>query len=82
MMIHNGTTWVGYQDSTSPFYAVASGDKTDPAGPIVTATEPTVQSDGTALKNGDLWISTADTEAYPKIYKYILTMLLYFRLNI
>ena len=70
MMIHNGTTWVGYQDSTSPFYAVASGDKTDPAGPIVTATEPTLQSDGTALKNGDLWISTADTEAYPKIYKY------------
>ncbi len=70
MMVHNGTTWVGYQDSTSPFYAVASADKTDPAGPIVAATEPTVQSDGTALKNGDLWISTADVENYPQIYKY------------
>ena len=29
-----------------------------------------MQSDGTALKNGDIWISTADTESYPKIYKY------------
>ena len=70
ILVHNGTTWVGYQDSTSPFYAVASGDKTDPAGPIVAATEPTLQSDGTALKNGDIWISTADVENYPQIYKY------------
>ena len=70
MMIHNGTTWVGYQDSTAPYFAASSSDKTDPAGPIVSATEPTLQSDGTALKNGDLWISTADLENYPKIYKY------------
>ena len=70
ILVHNGTTWVGYQDSTSPFYAVASGDKTDPAGPIVAATAPTLQSDGTALKNGDIWISTADVENYPQIYKY------------
>ena len=70
MLIHDGSKWVGYQSATSPFYAVADGDKTDPAGPIVSATEPTVQSDGTALKNGDLWISTADVENYPKIYKY------------
>jgi hypothetical protein len=69
-MIHNGTTWVGYQDSTAPFYQASSGDKTDPAGPIVSATEPTLQSDGTALKNGDIWVSTADLENYPKIYKY------------
>jgi len=73
IMIHNGTTWVGYQDSTAPYYAVASADKTDPAGPIVSATEPAVangQSDGTALRHGDIWVSTADTEVYPKIYKY------------
>ena len=70
MMIHNGTTWVGYQDSSAPYFAASSSDKTDPAGPIVSATEPTLQSDGTALKNGDLWISTADLENYPKIYKY------------
>ena len=70
IMIHNGTTWVGYLDSTSPYFAAADADKTDPAGPIVSATEPTLQSDGTALKNGDIWISTADTEVYPQIYKY------------
>ena len=75
MMIHNGTTWVGYQDSTAPYFAAASGDKTDPKGPIVSATEPTLQSDSTALKNGDLWISTADLENYPKIYKYNATTL-------
>ena len=70
IMVHNGTTWVGYQDATSPFYSVVDSDKTDIAGPIVSATEPTLQSDGTALKNGDIWISTADVENYPKIYKY------------
>ena len=77
MMIHNGTTWVGYQDSTAPYYAASDSDKTDPKGPIVSATEPTLQSDGTALKNGDLWISTADLENYPKIYKYNGTTLLW-----
>ena len=40
IMIHNGTTWVGYQDATSPYYAASAGDKTDPAGPIVSATQP------------------------------------------
>tara|TARA_B100000683_G_scaffold277203_1_gene334462 strand:+ start:3264 stop:6518 length:3255 start_codon:yes stop_codon:yes gene_type:complete len=75
IMIHNGTTWVGYQDSTSPFFAASDSDKTDPAGPIVSATEPTLQSDGTALKNGDIWVSTADLENYPKIYKYNATTL-------
>ena len=70
LMIHNGTTWVGYLDSTSPFYAATDGDKTDPNGPQVSASEPTLQSDGTALKNGDIWVSTADLENYPLIYKY------------
>jgi hypothetical protein len=70
VMVHNGTTWVGYQDATSPFYSASEDEKTDPAGPIVSATEPTLQSDGSALKNGDLWIDTADVENYPTIYKY------------
>jgi len=70
IMIHDGNNWVGYQSATSPFFAAASADKTDPEGPIVAATEPTEQSDGTDLKNGDIWISTADLENYPKIYKY------------
>jgi hypothetical protein len=67
MLIHNGTTWVGYgnYDQTAP-----GGEATDPAGPIVSATRPSVQSDGTALGNGDLWIDTSDLENFPKIYKF------------
>jgi len=70
IMIHNGTTWVGYLDSTSPFYASGPADQTDPKGPIVSATEPTQQSDKTALKNGDIWVSTTNLDKYPEIYKY------------
>ena len=61
IMVHNGTTWVGYQNVFP---------NTDPAGPIVAASKPTTQSDGSPLENGDLWISTADTENYPGIYRY------------
>jgi hypothetical protein len=70
LMIHNGTTWVGYLDSTSPFYDADEAQQTDPNGPIVSATQPTLQSDGTALKNGDIWIDTSDLENYPQVYKY------------
>jgi hypothetical protein len=59
IMVHNGTKWVGYQN-----YSGYTG--TDPAGPIVSATEPTKQSDGTDLVNGDIWVSTANTEMYGK----------------
>ena len=34
------------------------------------SSEPTTQSDGTALENGDIWIDSNELEAYPKIYKY------------
>ena len=61
IMVHNGNTWVGYLNE----YA-----NTDPAGPIVSATEPTQQSDGTALVANDLWISTADLENFPTMYRY------------
>jgi len=64
IMIHNGTTWVGYQNFS------ASYADTDPEGPQVTATEPTTQSDGTALVDGDLWINTGDIDAYPDIYRW------------
>ena len=67
IMIHNGFTWVGYKHSTSPYYA--NGTNVD--GPMVSATMPLTQSDGsTALVTGDLWISTADLENYPTIYKF------------
>ena len=74
ILVHNGHSWVGYNfhgnNSTtfdSPFYNTG----TDPNGPIVAALEPTTQSDGTPLVNGDIWVSTADPEMYGKeIYVY------------
>jgi hypothetical protein len=71
IMIHDGSDWVGYQSSTSPYYNASSALKTDPNGPIVSATAPTLQSDGSALVDGDLWISTADIENFPMIYKRV-----------
>ena len=70
ILVHNGATWVGYRTSTSPYYNASAASKTDPAGPIVAASAPTLQSDGTTLVNGDLWISTADMEDFPNIYKW------------
>lgn len=62
VMIHNGTTWVGYKN-----YLAATDDN----GPQVSATAPTTQSDGVSLLvTGDLWIDTSDLENYPRIYKY------------
>jgi len=70
VMIHNGTKWVGYLDSTSPYYQADEDFQTDPLGPLVAATKPTTQSDGTYLRNGDLWIDTSDIENYPALYKW------------
>ena len=81
MLVHDGARWVGYKTNSSPFYAASAGDKTDPEGPIVAATEPTLQSDGTALRNGDLWIDTSDLENYPTIYKYNSSLLKWILVN-
>jgi len=78
MLVHNGSEWVGllYDGSSgesstaSPFYDVDGTKTPDAAGPIVSATTPTTQSDGTALVTGDLWIDTSDLENYPKLYKF------------
>lgn len=70
IMVHDGNTWVGYLTATSPYYNVDEAEQTDPNGPIVSASTPELQSDGTALKNGDLWIDTSDLENYPQIYRF------------
>ncbi|MBE26565.1 MAG: hypothetical protein CMN33_02640 [Saprospirales bacterium] len=78
IMVHNGSEWCGLlydgasgqSSNASPFYDVDATKTPDADGPIVSATAPLVQSDGTALVNGDIWISTADLENYPKIYKF------------
>jgi len=66
ILYHNGTTWIGYRNAFPT---------TDANGPIVSATEPLTQSNGTtSLKTGDIWISTANLETYGKdIYVYSTT---------
>jgi hypothetical protein len=61
IMIHDGNTWRGYNKVFT---------NADPNGAIVAASAPTTQSGGTALVDGDLWISTADLENFPTIYRY------------
>ena len=75
IMVHNGTTWVGYLDATAVLLnqsGTPNETGTDPKGPIVGATKPLTQSDGTPLAHNDIWIDTSDLENYPLIYKYNL----------
>lgn len=69
IMINNGTSWVGYQTLSSDVRGF-NLTQTDPAGPIVSSTTPTTQSDGTDLVYGDLWIDTSDLEVYPIIKRW------------
>lgn len=59
IMYHNGTNWVGYKNQFP---------NTDSHGPIISATQPTVQVGGHngayELVDGDIWISTADADRY------------------
>jgi len=64
IMIHDGDTWVGYQNYNDDYA------NTDPAGPKVSAAAPTEQSDASPLVDGDLWISTADLENFPLVYRW------------
>jgi hypothetical protein len=66
-MVHNGNTWVGYRHSTAPYYEAATATLRNGYLPIVAASNP-YKSGITA--NGDIWISTADLENYPTIYRY------------
>jgi len=61
IMVHDGSTWVGYRTEFPD---------TDPAGPTVSAGEPTQRSDGAQFVDNDLWIDTSDIENYPTIYRY------------
>ena len=61
ILAHDGTSWKGYLN----VYA-----STDPNGPQFSATEPTTQSDGTALVDNDLWVDTSDLDNFPKLYRY------------
>ncbi len=74
ILVHNGDAFVGLNyDGTSGESNVASPyTGTNAEGPIVSATAPTTQTDvsKSALVNGDIWISTADVEDYPAVYRW------------
>jgi hypothetical protein len=69
ILVHDGTGWAGYQNviSDSRGYDLS---QTDPNGPLISASSPTQQTDGTALEYGDLWIDTSDLENYPRVYRW------------
>jgi hypothetical protein len=61
IMVHNGNTWVGYKHSTA-------FPSTSATGPKISASNP--YTGGVVFQNNDLWISTADLENFPTIYRY------------
>ena len=73
IMVNYNSTWYGYgmRDYDSDGFPLPSGtNETDPNGPIVSASTPTTQSDGTSLVYGDIWINTSDLENYPVISRW------------
>ena len=72
ILVHNGTDFVGLNYTGGAGLSAASSpySGTDATGPQVSATAPTTQSDLTALVTGDIWVSTADVENYPAIYRW------------
>jgi hypothetical protein len=78
ILVHNGHEFVGYlyngntgmSPRPSPYYNDEEHLQPDLNGPLVTATAPETQSDGTPLVNGDLWIDTNDLENYPLLYRF------------
>ena len=59
IMVHNGRTWVGYLNEFA---------STKATGPTVSASNP--YAGGVTFVDNDLWISTADLENFPTIYRY------------
>lgn len=69
IMINTGTAWAGYQTVNNDVRGY-NLTQTDPAGPIVSVTEPITQSDGTPLVYGDLWVNTSNLEIYPVLNRW------------
>lgn len=76
IMVQKNGAWVGYKttafDTTGHPSVSGTAGQTDPLGPIMNTDAPTVQTDGSALVYGDLWIDTNDLENYPMIYRWEL----------
>lgn len=71
VMIQDNGTWQGYQNVTNDTRGFDLS-LTNAAGPIISATEPTTQTDvaESPLEYGDLWIDTSDLENYPLMYRW------------
>ena len=69
IMIHDGAKWDGY---------LTVFPNTNATGPIVAASKPETQTDGSPLETGDLWIDTSDIENFPTIYKFNKDLLKWF----
>jgi hypothetical protein len=69
IMINDNNGWKGYRNVANDVRGFNLSN-TDPAGPIISASEPTTQSDGTALVYGDIWIDTSNLELYPLIKRW------------
>jgi hypothetical protein len=73
IMVNTTGGWVGYQNigyDFNGFPQASITNATDPNGPIISASEPTIQSEGDPLAYGDLWIDTSDLENYPVISRW------------
>lgn len=73
IMVNTANGWRGYKNvnyDSNGFPLPSGANATDPNGPIVSASAPTTQSDGTALVFGDIWIDTSDLENYPIINRW------------
>ena len=73
IMVQKGGAWIGYRNTAYDTTGAPSStgtNTTDVNGPIISATAPTTQSDGTALAYGDLWIDTSNLELYPVISRW------------
>jgi hypothetical protein len=75
IMVNTQSGWKGYRNvnfDNNAFPLPSGTNTTDPNGPIVSASMPETQSDGTALAYGDLWVDTSAEalENYPVISRW------------
>jgi len=72
IMINDGTAWRGFLTvQGKAVNQIGGSGTTDANGPIISATKPKTQSDGTTiLAHGDLWLDASNLENWPTIYKY------------
>lgn len=75
IMVNLNNIWYGYRNvgyDQNGFPSASIVNATNVAGPILSASEPTIQTDdaGSPLAYGDLWIDTSDLENYPRIFRW------------